>query len=61
MSARESRPLQGPGGCQSTGEAMAAAATARRARTKLPSGIGITPISPVSNVVPLAPRTGRSA
>jgi hypothetical protein len=43
---------------ESTGEAMAAAASARRARTKRPAGIGITPISPVSNVVPLR---GRSA
>jgi hypothetical protein len=43
---------------ESTGEAMAAAASARRARTKRLSGIGITPISPVSNVVPLR---GRSA
>jgi hypothetical protein len=43
---------------ESTGEAMAAAASARRARTKRSAGVGITPISPVSNVVPLR---GRSA
>jgi hypothetical protein len=43
---------------ESTGEAMAAASSARRARTKRLSGIGITPISSVSNVVPLR---GRSA
>jgi hypothetical protein len=46
---------------ESTGEAMAAAASARRGRTKLPSGIGITPISPASNVFPFAPRKGRAS